>query len=263
MFACLVTKIDLIRSSIMEGRRILHKEKNTLVSTNYITHFTDTFDKLKGIIENGFKPFSCSESPIYKEEYYELKMISEFLEIEIPELEKVPIPMVCFCDLPIKLSKRHRKKYGSYGISLDKSWAISQEISPVYYITSDTISQRSLFTIYNQTKKVIEKIRQKEDYVCDYPYLSNLELSLSKFWSLIKPYQNRKDNYKYYDEREWRFIPDNYIQAERNNSETYLKFKASDMYQVIITNAKEKRIIRKIISDKFDADMKKDIKIRN
>lgn len=244
-------------------REISHIEKNTLVSTNHITHYTDCFKKLYGILENGFKPSLCGESPTYKEEYFELRMISQFLDREAPKVEEVNIPMVCFCDLPIRLSNRHRKKYGPYGIFLDKSWAISNDISPVYYITSDTISQRSLYTIYHQTKKVLEKIKEKDDYVYDYPYISNLELSLSKFWRLIKPYQNSKKNYKYYDEREWRYIPENYTLEEKDNTAHFLKFKGSDIYQIIVTKAEERRALNKLLKKNYGIEFKKMIKIKN
>jgi hypothetical protein len=47
------------------------------------------------------------------------------------------IPMVCFCDLPIGLIRRHMLTYGGgYGIGLDKSWGLKHGVEPVFYTHS-------------------------------------------------------------------------------------------------------------------------------
>ena len=42
-------------------------------------------------------------------------------------------PMVCFCDLPLSLIRRHLKEYGHFGIGLDKKWGLKNGVAPVIY----------------------------------------------------------------------------------------------------------------------------------
>jgi hypothetical protein len=46
------------------------------------------------------------------------------------------IPMVCFCDLPLSLIKKHVEEYGGYGIGLNKTWGVKNGVAPVIYTHS-------------------------------------------------------------------------------------------------------------------------------
>lgn len=79
----------------------------------------------------------------------------------------------------------------------------------------------------------------------------------------VKPYFNFSDNRKYYDEREWRYIPDNFSEDDRENTEKYLKFQLNDIYQIIVTTADERRIVVKLLREIFNDGSKKIVKIRH
>lgn len=244
-------------------RKIPYSEKNTSLSSNHISHFTPKFDTLIKILDNGFRPSFCSESPIYREEYFELKAIGEIVGMETPPIEKINIPMVCFCDIPLKLSNYHRSIYGSYGIALHKSWAISNWISPVNYIVKDTNNHSILFSIQNQFEKFKQEFEKSGNELSKFPNLYNLDRQLFSLWNFMKSYRDDDTNQKYYDEREWRYIPESFNQDNMNNPETFLKFNSSDIYQIIVRNAKERRMVNKILRSKYDRDFKKLIRIRN
>jgi len=115
--------------------------------------------------------------------------------------EKLPVqnngyrvPMACFCDIPLSLIKEHFDWYGRYGIGIKRSYAREHGVKPVWYVTSENNYVRNL-------------IKQKEfsDYERKYilPYLK--QFIGYQFYTK----ENRKKRKKYYDEREWRFIPNN------------------------------------------------------
>jgi len=153
--------------------------------------------------------------------------------------------MVCFCDIPLSQTKRHSKNYGSYAIGLTKKWGMTNKINPVIYAypnstTADILNQ--ILSELNNFFDIDEKFLPKEknnpkrnnlkDFLSDLnKYLNHptvkykvevtdkiqdLIKQLSHFLRYIKPYEGKVyrdtdylDNVvKFYDEREWRFVPD-------------------------------------------------------
>jgi hypothetical protein len=215
------------------------------------------------ILENGFRPSFCNESPIYLKEYEELEALTRLTGSELPNIEDVQIPMVCFCDIPIKHSYAQRKLYGKYCISLKKDWAISKWITPVTYLAENTKNHSLLFSIYALVDNAINFHRSDECSTKDNPYLINLKGSILKYMDFVKPYYNFTHNRKYYDEREWRYIPDSFSQEDSENPERYLKFQISDVYQIIVTSADERRIVIKLLKELFNDACNKIVKMRH
>lgn len=210
-------------------------EKDTLLSSNNLFHFTQK-RSVKGILKKGFHPRYCLEkiAPFYDEKLNETHLY---------------YPMVCFCDIPLKLSKDHKCLYGQYGIGLSKKWAEQAGINPVIYINMKS----KLVEHFTSLRKVIDDA--KPDYFLKYlnwaddayKYLTGTSqtknedldflLSLyeksksqdvfkqlgirqaliSTFYELlryVKPYigsfeykRDKNDHHKFYDEREWRYVP--------------------------------------------------------
>ena len=250
--------MEITQEELMSiGRNIPHKEKSTIISSNHIVHFTDSFEKLQLILKTGFRPSFSSESPIYQKEFDELKVMRELFEEDIQEIENIDIPMCCFCDIPLKNSKNHRKIYGKYGIALNKKWAINNLISPLIYTTENTRIHTILFTL----NKLVERENIEENR--ENAGIIQMSEYINKLFKYVKPYYNFAEHRKYYDEREWRYIPDNFTRDDLQNTERYLKFESTDLTQVIVTKSKEKRIIAKLINKKYGIKTKKLIKIRN
>ncbi|MFZ2339751.1 MAG: abortive infection system antitoxin AbiGi family protein [Bacteroidales bacterium] len=250
-------------AEVYDRRQIPHFEKNTIISSNHVTHFTPKFNTLLKIIEQGFKPSYCNESPIYLKEYEELEALTRLVEAVLPNIENVRIPMVCFCDIPIKQSYSQRKIFGKYGISLKKDWAMSNWITPVTYVAENTKNHSILFSIYALVENAIRFHRSDEFKNDDNPYLIALQNRIQNYMDYVKPYFNFKDNRKYYDEREWRYIPDNFSEEDREDPEKYLKFQLNDIYQINVTTAEERSIVIKLLKEMFDDGSKKIVKIRH
>lgn len=88
-------------------------------------HFTKNFETLTKII-SGSK-FRAS---------YNIEDVSDFY----PNERYVAIPMVCFCDIPLKFISEHPMVYGDYGIGLKKEWGIGKGINPILYRASSQIN---------------------------------------------------------------------------------------------------------------------------
>lgn len=249
--------LEINISDNIPRRRIAHTEKSTIISSNHLTHYTSKFSTLLAILKEGFRPSFCNESPIYRKEYEELLALYNLLEIEIPNIEDVQVPMLCFSDIPQKYSKSHRKTYGAYGISLKKAWAISNWITPVTYVAKDSKNHSLLFSINSQIDRALKFHEHDECNTETNPFLITLKSSILKYMSFVKPYYDTTIYKKYYDEREWRFVPDNYMNEDFNNPDTYLKFDINDIYQIVVTTADERRQVRNLLRKKYNLETRK------
>lgn len=172
------------------------------ISSNTLFHFTNSIDNLLNILRNEFSPHYCLE---YLGE-------SEWKRLHQPDRL---IPLVSFCDLPLFLIKSHLKFYGSYGIGLTKDWGITRGVTPVYYVHKNS----PLHEIAYEPLGVGD-----EDFGTSYNFLK-----FNQVWSThdyAKLYQGpawRKneqiDDIRFYNEREWRFVPSEYYFFMRSGKE--------------------------------------------
>ncbi len=158
------------------------------LSSNSLIHFTKNKSTLKGILENDFKIKYCLERVVTKNHTYD-----------------AGVPMVSFCDIPISQIKDHIKKYGSYGIGLKKNWAIKNGLNPVLYLEQgSSLSDHTLNTLYDivlQNTKVSELSDSELALVDIFRYIKNYE------GELIRNGESIVKNYRFSDEREWRYCP--------------------------------------------------------
>lgn len=154
------------------------------ISTNSIIHYTDKLESLLGIISEGFKVKFCSE--VMKSPKWRIDAL---------------VPMISFCDIPFSSFQDHIKAYGSYGIGLSKNWANHKGINPVLYLSygssiNNTYLNYMAETIPKKTKADIKSLDFMKKLIV---YTKNYQEDLER--------KNVKIiNYRYYDEREWRFI---------------------------------------------------------
>lgn len=160
------------------------------VSSNVLFHFTRSMENLKSILQYGFRPRYCLE--------YTLAPIDQRRARRNPPLPpRSAIPMVCFCDLPLSLIRKHLDMYGGFGIGLGKSWGLRHGIEPVFYTHSK-----------GQTRKPMARLTANAQKM-------NVGLSkdLALFAAYTKPYQGfawrkgKVGHVRFYDEREWRYVP--------------------------------------------------------
>ena len=119
--------------------------------------------------------------------------------------------MVCFCDLPLSNTGVHLSVYGDYGIGMTKTWAQRNGISPVLYVYDES----SLLT------RLVEFHDFGDNWGLASEFSDKLKHKFFRILSLIKPYEGNLwrptgevPNLRFYDEREWRFVPD--LPASKN-----------------------------------------------
>jgi Putative abortive phage resistance protein AbiGi, antitoxin len=191
------------------------------VSTGSILHFTKNINFLKEILAGSFSLHYCKE----------------FFKLDNAEY-RLGIPMVSFCDIPLSQILDHVQKYGNYGIGLSKEWAKSKGINPVFYMEQYSLSAqliepflrnviekdefgnfRAKFIAENQPNNLvtIKPIDNQERTLKINALIG--QLSFMKNYEGLLTRNGKSRKYKYYAEREWRYVPSN-----DDHSETDLYF---------------------------------------
>jgi Putative abortive phage resistance protein AbiGi, antitoxin len=210
-----------------------------IISANTLFHFTTCEENLLSILKGGF---------------YVRYSLEIFDNLVGNDLAEIVIPMTCFCDIPLSQVKNHVGKYGCYAIGLTKDWGISNCISPVHYlypnastsqILKSTIENlQSFFDIEEnddeQAEKLMEAIPkpayqyiQKEltdHFTSLNERIQNLQALIGHLIRYLKPYEGkifRNEQYsnnvvKFYDEREWRYVPSRELLQSLKIKDSYM-----------------------------------------
>jgi hypothetical protein len=195
---------------------------------------------LKGILEFGFKANLCRETIIFRDNPVTYH-----------------VPMASFCDIPLSKIINHTNCYGSYGIGMTKEWGKGRRINPIIYLQDKSLLTE---TIQSSIKSSIDEINKKVTKSNGVP--KEDDLTAARITSYIKNYECLKDDgrykkgYRFYDEREWRFVPtktnegrlmlphyfDEDLAKIENKTifhETKLDFQPNDIRYLIIENDEE------------------------
>ena len=165
-------------------------------------HFTKNIEFLKSILVNGLYPRYCQED-------------LSWFKLD----DHVSYPFSSFCDIPLSRISEHANFYGTYGLGFSKSWGLKNNLNPVIYCESDglipKVSDYMIKEIDGETDE-----QQKER-----------EINLWRLVKLVKPLTGsmiiggtivEKD---FYQENEWRYIPDEDIDSTVLFKEDYEKLK--------------------------------------
>lgn len=207
---------------------------NQNISTNTLFHFTSEKKSLISILKNGF--FSR----------YSLENFESLLK----EPSEIVFPMICFCDIPLSQIAKHSKTYGGYAIGLTKTWGMQKKINPIIYTYPNSYTASILNTIQTELDDYFQVTN--EHLPCEYDRIKNsnnerekkdfrykantadkfgkVKENLSHFLKYIKPYEGRffrngkylDKNIKFYDEREWRYVPDKATLRDAKVKDSYI-----------------------------------------
>lgn len=228
---------------------------SSTISSDYIFHFTDSFDAVKGILINGFRlsknkeSLECLRNSISSTDFSEFGFLGEPERLAKYEQELNPeLDMVCFCDILPQQATEHMQDYGHYALAFEKDWAAKNDINPVLYINTSNEAKpliaQHLGILY---KLYIDNRLNKLDAI-GRPLVPNIDRQLEVLFSNIKPYMgiNFKTGQpkRLYDEREWRFIPGE-LNSHLNNYDgrSYLKFNDSDLEFLVVASELEKQML--------------------
>lgn len=157
------------------------------ISSKTLFHFTDTAEHLIGILQHEFFPRFCLE-----------KTSALCINGEWPMTDSA-FPMVCFCDLPLSNVTKHLDFYGKYGIGMTKEWGLNKGLNPIMYISRQSYLNECIRSLIQRAGPDVSK---------------GAETEILDFFGFVKPIegkmsrQNGEVDKYFYDEREWRYIPD-------------------------------------------------------
>lgn len=162
------------------------------LSSNTIIHFTRNKSSLAGILKETFKVKYCHET------ISNLKGTHEFL-----------VPIVSFSDIPFSQILNHINSYGCYGLGLSKSWAKSKGLNPVLYLDNhSTLTKNILYhtprsLLIDSKAYVINHMESEHRQAFDFiRYVKNYQGDLNRIG------KKTISNYRFSDEREWRYSID-------------------------------------------------------
>ncbi|MEQ9167085.1 MAG: abortive infection system antitoxin AbiGi family protein [Fulvivirga sp.] len=174
------------------------------ISANTLFHFTSSLINIESILDNKFQISYCRET----------------FNLDGMESGDFFFPMICFCDIPLASAKDHIDKYGNYGIGMTKEWGIKNRLNPVLYVEKQSnVSKIIKKQVFDSDKilHLIEKVAEVNSELAK-PFIEPFKGSINNNTDLlryIKNYQgdliraeNTYSDYRFYDEREWRFVPD-------------------------------------------------------
>jgi hypothetical protein len=192
------------------------------ISSSCIFHYTNNPTTLYRILqEQMFLPSYCKEKSGLDRSTF------------------VRVPMVSFCDVPLTQTAKITS-YGNFAIGMKMEWAVKNRLNPLFYLPANSL-------VFERNKKLVEefvkfeKVKTAKNSIDSFNSYAKLFLMLSSKdimrlysndfkipQSLVEPIQNiylsffqniketvgtlhRRgksiENYKFYDEREWRYIP--------------------------------------------------------
>jgi hypothetical protein len=119
--------------------------------------------------------------------------------------------MVRFCDIPLSQIKDHISKYGEYGIGLTREWGIRRKLNPVLYLEPSSLLSESYRAAANY---FLSRAREESDLAVRSDDYFRAITALGEMLSYTKNYQgelvrrdgSRIQNYRFSDEREWRYV---------------------------------------------------------
>ncbi len=229
------------------------------ISSDTLFHFTNK-ENLLGILEKEF----C---PRFSLEHYQIDEKTSF---------KIGIPMVSFCDIPLSMVHRHMTKYGNYGIGMSKEWAERSRLNPVLYLRRGSETTRILDDVLNSISKDVKGVRKVGVEIESLTEQRDLLFKLFAFTKSFDSHSEDGDITKYYDEREWRYVPglslykgtqillperqfkDPLLSKENEElKKVSLRFEPSDINYIIIKEESERLdLIKEIgrIKGKYNSD---------
>jgi hypothetical protein len=218
------------------------------ISTNSIIHYTDHINKLIGILKDGFYIKYCSEE----------------LEIENDMGSSAAHPMISFCDIPLSHSSNHFDAYGRYGIGLSKDWANSMGINPVLYLEAKSSICKTIGKLLEQRRDPLTTLTEEQKL-----QILRIKCFSKNYSGPLKRKKVNESNYRFYDEREWRLVPEkdkldganfsialsNYKRNKGKYNEKLknlkFKFKPKDISYIIVAKTNEIPSIIKLLQTEY------------
>jgi len=114
----------------------------------------------------------------------------------------------CFCDIPLSKIKSHLNWYGNYGLGIKKTFLQNHGVSPVVYIHHNSLWILNL---------ILGTTNLDSDAIPIIPYLKRY---FGDDFRLNEDGTPKRKFKKFYDEREWRYVPKQKIELLADEEDT-------------------------------------------
>lgn len=221
---------------------------------------TQTWEVLKMILIEGFKPSYCTEILNNDKEH-----------------KSACFPMVSMSNVSIDFAISCQKSYGTLGIVLNKEWGETNDFNPVLYLErkSDLTND-----IVSNFKNISGPSKDELRRIVNYPYNDVKEFLTSqqiKIFAHSKNYDGQlirnkillAQKYPYGMEREWRkviknenipyfLVGDDEISEKKNYNQLLkdvrIEYELENLKGIIVETESQLREVEKIICEKFELD---------
>ena len=210
---------------------------NETLSSSVFFTFTHELDFLLDMLSNGIKPRYSFESLPNNSRHFML-------------------PMKCFCDIPLSKTKVHLDWYGYYGLGVRQETLKKIGVTPVLYVHETSVKEI--------LKPLLENPKSEKLVALTKKYFGTT-------YRLLNDGSYQRTSRKYYDEREWRYVPvDTKLEwfpksigikeglalaRKRNEKHPYdghsIQLDFQDIEYIIIKDLKDVAPLRKALRKKF------------
>lgn len=207
------------------------------LSSSVLFTFTSEFDYLIDMLANGIKPRYSFESLPNNSRHYIL-------------------PIKCFCDIPLSKTKVHLDWYGNYGLGIRQETLKKRGVTPVLYVHDTSVKEIINPLLKNPKSEKLVALAKK--------YFGTT-------YRLLDDDSYKRTSRKFYDEREWRYVPVNaklewfsksygikeglMLARKRNEEQPYeehfIQLDFEDIEYIIIKDLKDVAYLRKVLRKKF------------
>lgn len=128
--------------------------------------------------------------------------------LKIRGMNKIAIPMRCFCDINFHRLGEHLNWYGYYGLAFSKEWGMRKKIQPINYINPESELCKDFTSAFTAALKDKNE-NQSETQLKLQNYLLHQAMYCKPYSGNFTNRRTGKKSIKCFtDECEWRFVPD-------------------------------------------------------
>lgn len=219
------------------------------LSSNILWHQTN-IDGFKNILKS--KYLSCSYC----------------LESFLDKQHKIGFPMISLSDIPIADIEEYLDQYGGYSLGFSRDWVIKSGFNPVWYCEkSNQATRQHKRMLYDAVKNNQKNNNNNLEPILTLffyygAYMKEIEGPLT-----VKSKNLIYKNYRFYDEREYRYVPDyndllnkgvipfvdeeqyNNYKAKHGNAriDVTLPFSLNDLKIIIVKTDKQANKLKKLL----------------
>lgn len=142
---------------------------------------------------------------IIKERRLNVLYSLEKLKSTSPIAFNYAFPMISLSDIPFSELSSHLNKYGSFSIGLKKDWIVKNKFTPVcYYSNRSPLLRDIIERIEFYKKKNNLSVDEERDFKIFLYHLAHSK----NYEGYLKTKDKEYQNYRFSDEREWRYVPE-------------------------------------------------------